>query len=197
MNLENKDREEMNFSIETQKYFNFLVEDYNFKCVHKDLTKVQYENDWVEVNIYHGRSTYELGVEIGLLEREERECESYLISEIMRLTAPQEEKDFMRPIAKDAVTVKKGVQRMSELLKKYGDTVLRGNRESFIELSEQRMKMVEDSIDEDNLNRTRPQANLAFQQKDYKKAVYLFKSISEHLTPAELKKYIYAKKQIK
>lgn len=47
--------------------FRFLV-DLGFRPVEEELTLVRYESPTVFVNIYHGRASFELGVEIGVLD---------------------------------------------------------------------------------------------------------------------------------
>ena len=62
-------RMQLGFSLEVLSAFQFLTQDYGFKCVKNDVTFVRYESESTFVNIYHGRRSYELGVEIGKLEK--------------------------------------------------------------------------------------------------------------------------------
>jgi hypothetical protein len=45
--------------------FAFLVEDFAFSCVQQQVTFIRYESNLVFVNVYHGRASFELNVEIG------------------------------------------------------------------------------------------------------------------------------------
>ena len=77
-------RIQLGFTSEVLSMFHFLIQDYGFKCVETDVTFVRYESESIFVNIYHGRRSYELGVEIGKLEKDEFIPESrYTIGEIM------------------------------------------------------------------------------------------------------------------
>lgn len=46
------------------------------------------------------------------------------------------------------------------------------------------------------LDQVKPAAEAAFRAKDYAKAVNLYESVRDDLTPVELKKLNYAKKQL-
>lgn len=57
------------FAIEVLYHFHFLINDYKFKRLEANRTFVRYESKYIFVNIYHGRRSYELGVEIGQREK--------------------------------------------------------------------------------------------------------------------------------
>lgn len=66
----NSDRSQLRFEEAAISAFAFLTsERYGFRCVVSESTIVRYESDTVGVTIYHGRSSYEIGCEIGLLAR--------------------------------------------------------------------------------------------------------------------------------
>ena len=51
-----------------------------FKAVTEDVTLVRYESESAFVNVYHGRGSFEVGVEIGLLDRPEKYSLDYIVS---------------------------------------------------------------------------------------------------------------------
>jgi hypothetical protein len=63
-----KDRWKLGFKEAVLKNFAFLVSN-GFKAVRQDVTFVRYESQVAFVNIYHGRGSFEVGVEIGRLDR--------------------------------------------------------------------------------------------------------------------------------
>ena len=70
--------------------FMFLVEEFAFSCVKRDVTFVRYESKNVFVNIYHGRSSFELNVEIGERSLSENTRErSFAIGDILYVTKPE------------------------------------------------------------------------------------------------------------
>lgn len=59
--------------------FDFLRA-YGLKPVEEDVTFVRYESDAMFVNVYHGRGSFEIGVEIGRLDRPEKYGLDYIVS---------------------------------------------------------------------------------------------------------------------
>src|SRR5262249_16077605 len=62
----NPDRESIGFKEAALSSFRFLS-DLGFRTVAVHVTQVRYESHDVFVNVYHGRASFELGVEIGRL----------------------------------------------------------------------------------------------------------------------------------
>jgi hypothetical protein len=58
--------------------FEFL-HTYGLKPVEEDVTFVRYESDAAFVNVYHGRGSFEIGVEIGRLDRAEKYGLDYIV----------------------------------------------------------------------------------------------------------------------
>lgn len=78
-------RSSLHFSHEVKKCFLFL-EDLDFCCVRSEDTFVRYESPMMGINIYHGRQSYEISLEIQSVQAP---IEMYSISEILSLVDPQ------------------------------------------------------------------------------------------------------------
>ena len=74
-----KDRWQLVFKDAVLSNFGFLRA-YGLKHVEEDVTFVRYESDAVFTNVYHGRGSFEIGVEIGRLDRPEKYGLDYLVS---------------------------------------------------------------------------------------------------------------------
>jgi len=61
------DRSDLGFEGAVGDAFSFLVSDFGFHVVRSDATSVRYESDKVYLNVYHGRRSYEIDVEVGRL----------------------------------------------------------------------------------------------------------------------------------
>jgi hypothetical protein len=60
-------RESLGFAETVQELFAFLVKEYGFRLAQVDLTFVRYESDRVFVQLYHGRMSFAVAMELGLL----------------------------------------------------------------------------------------------------------------------------------
>ena len=61
-------RRSLRFSEQAQKYFSYLVESWGFRLVRDVSTLVRFENRQVYLQVFHGRVSFEVGLELGLLE---------------------------------------------------------------------------------------------------------------------------------
>jgi hypothetical protein len=188
------DRSKLRFAEEVQVAFDFLTTDHNFRCVSVEPTFVRYESDRVFINIYHGRSSYELGTEIGLLNAAEGTGQSYPLSALIDLVDSEEGNRYRNFIATTPDLVKVGVKKLSETFKKYAEDILRGNPAVFAKLKKQSDQWRKSFAREVLASHVRPKAEEAFRSKNYKEATQLYESILSELTPAELKKLEYARK---
>ena len=74
-----KNRWQLGFKDAVLLSFGFL-RTYGLKPVEEDVTLVRYESDAVFVNVYYGRGSFEIGVEIGRLDRPEKYGLDYIVS---------------------------------------------------------------------------------------------------------------------
>ena len=86
------DRSQLKFSQTVLSEFIFLTEEYNFSCVHHEDTLVRYESDKVFVSVFHGRASYEVGLQIGLLGSGNNM--GFGLGSIIALTNPEEGNRF-------------------------------------------------------------------------------------------------------
>jgi hypothetical protein len=176
--------------------FKFLVEDYSFRCVRKDVTIVRFESDSVFVNVYHGRISFELNVEIGELAIVEGRPENpFTIGEILHLVNPKEATNYRPFQVHTAESVKKFVGELARLVKEHAVPALVGDHDFFQRVSEVQAKRSDAYLKELRLNRTRTQVEAAWHQKDYPRVAEFYDSMMDDLTPAEAKRLAYAKKK--
>ncbi len=175
------DRVKLEFSKSVLSDFLFLVEEYGFSCISSEKTYVRYESDKVFVNIFHGRVSFEIGLQVGLLSSES--STGYGLGSVIAFTDPELGNKYRRYMTSTQEGVKKGVREIAKLLKTYGDKALRGDSAMFQWLNDD----VEKYWAEREAAQIRPKAIEAFRAKDYSKAFDLYKSIEGCLTSAEKK----------
>jgi len=191
----NTDRSSIHFPEEVQANFNYLVAKHDFHCVAVEATFVRYESDCIFINIYHGSSSYEIGLEIGRLISVGKIIEeAYNISWLIKLVNPEKAADYQLFVATTPDLVKKGVFQLCELFKQYAGKALLADESIFALLAKQREEWKESYAKEVLAGQVRPKANEAFYNKNYGEAVCLYESIRSELTPTELKKLEFAQK---
>jgi hypothetical protein len=189
-------REELGFSEALIREFNFL-EKKGFRSTQKNVTLVRYESERVFVNVYHGRASYELNVEIGLRPALADEPERpFSIGEIIELRSGQREGEFTPPQSNTPEGVRKFVSQLASLVKRYAEPALAGDRLFFEQLSRLRVEKSEAYLRELKLKAMRRAVDTAWHEKDYASVIKLYEPLQENLTPAELKKLSYARKHL-
>jgi hypothetical protein len=190
-----ENRASLGFVEAVMSNFKFLLEDFPFRCVKKDVTIVRFESNSVFVNVYYGRKSFELNVEIGELVSVSGHPEvSYTIGEILHLVCPKKAENYHPYQVHTVETVKKFVAELAKLVKEYALPALTGNHDFFQQVGEVQEKRSDTYLKELRLNRTRTEVETAWHQKNYPRVIELYDSMREDLTPAEAKRLAYAKK---
>jgi hypothetical protein len=177
--------------------FKFLLTEYEFICVRVEPSFVRYESSSIFVNIYHGRTSSELDVEIGKLENIPGLQENwYTIGEVMDLVGVREKLKFTFFQASTQERVKMLVPKLAEYVREYAKPIFEGNTQIFEKLEELRSKKSDEYIKEMYLRRIREEAEKSWHKKDYAKLVELYNSMKDDLTMVEAKKLEYAQKRL-
>jgi hypothetical protein len=192
----NASRERFGFSQAVLTSFRFLIAEFGFKCVKQETTLVRYESSSVFVNIYHGRSSYELGVEIGELRRNSDVPEfGFTLGEIISLTDTKIGSMYPYQITKPEL-ISKYISQLAELVKKYAVSALIGDRVFFEQLSSSQLRKSEEYIKDMKLTEVRTKGEVAWREKNYKQVVELYGSVEGDLTLSERKKLEYARRKL-
>jgi hypothetical protein len=193
----NHDRIHLGFTSEVLSFFHFLIKDYDFKYIKIESTFVRYESNFIFVNVYHGASSYELGVEIGKLENYLPIREDwYSIGEIMDLMGVRKNLGFTFFQASSKEQVHILVRQLAAYVKKYAKPILDGHYEIFDKLEILRKNKSDAYIREAELRNIRERADIAWKQKDYAKFIELYNQVKDGLTSIEGKNLDYARKKL-
>jgi hypothetical protein len=179
--MDTSDRSSLDFVRHTRRAFEFLGE-LGFSEIEALSTLVRYRKFSVEVDVYHGRQSYEIGVGVTAFGTR------YPISEIIRAEDPEAEKRFRYPATTTPEGVVAGLDKLSALLKRYGRLALDGDPQFFSKLEDQRTVWAKEYALDVLARQLRPKANEAFRKRDYATAADLYSRILKRLSPAELKK---------
>jgi hypothetical protein len=191
-----ENRWQLGFKDAVLSNFGFL-RTYALKPVKEDVTFVRYESDAVFVNVYHGRGSFEIGVEIGRLDRPEKYGLDYIVSWAGK--AACEAEGFGRGTMFQ-VSTREGVQnivpRVAGLVKRYGDPFLSGRPAFYDELQKANERASIAYEREQALARIRKEANAAWATKEFARVVELLQPVRNDLTEVESKRLTYAEKHI-
>ena len=171
--------------------FKFLA-DFGLRPVEENITFVRYESSEVFVNIFHGRASYELGVEIGRLKEPGTKLS---IFDIVRSVGAEKAEGFGHHVMFQ-VSSREGVRtfvpKLAALVREYALPFLRGDEHAYRSARESRAKRYTDEAREGNLRVVRSKADAAWQARDYAHVAELYGSIRQELTEVEAKKLAYA-----
>lgn len=183
------------FAESAQKHFAFLQAQ-GFNCVDSDPTFARFESSSLFVNIYHGRRSFAIGLELGRLGNDDDEKQPYpmpaLLEAVGATTAAENYRYYM-------THTPDGVDNgLAELAKLFFDHVSQGlcNTELFRVLKEQGQARIYKYAHEIELRQMRRKLDIAWHAKDYAKIAELLPPFRSVLTPVELHKLEYAKKHV-
>jgi len=192
----NEERRSLGFLEQVSSAFDFLTKEYGFRCVESETTFVRYESHSVFVNVYHGRSSYELGVEIGeLFNRPKTEQQRFTIGEIMEVKSMRNKEGFTFFQASTKERVMKYVPKLAEYVKHYAVDALLGDHNIFTQLEELRERKSQQYLKEIEVKRIREKAGIAWREKNFEEFTKLYDTVQDKLTPAEKAKLRYARKK--
>ena len=183
------ERRSLGFSKEARELFSFLEVQWEFKCVRQENTFVRYESADAYVNVYHGRSSFEIGVEIGNKSSEH----SFNLEALVALFDKELSREYWAAGGRTAEAVRRALKKQAEGLSRYGGSALSGHQSIFDRLEQLRTDRSAAMVLDSKAYQIRPKADAAFRRGDYKEAVKLYSSIETALSPIERKKLQLAK----
>jgi hypothetical protein len=183
-----RQRTRLNFADAVSRNFAFLGQ-LGFSEVESLPTLVRYRKDSLEVVIYHGRQSFEIGFELSYAETR------YSMSELIRAADVEEAEKYRNYAAKTPQSIAEGLARLQRLVKQYGERALRGDSTFFSMIDEQRRKWAKGYELEVLAEQLRPKADAAFRSGNYRQAADLYEKILSRLSAAELKKLALARRR--
>jgi hypothetical protein len=183
------DRDVLGFGREAAIAFSFLG-DLGYLKSEKSPNHVRFQCNGTQVNVYHGRQSYEISADVNYLGA------TYPVVSIIRAIDPDAAMRYRNTTATSQQMVVKALGELTGVVKKYCIDALKGNPEFFSALKANAVAWSEAYALEVLVGQVRPKAHDAFGQGNYDVAVSLYSQIRDHLTPVEAKKLAFAEKQI-
>jgi hypothetical protein len=176
--------------------FKFLTE-VGLRPVQKHSTLVRYESADVFVNVYHGRVSFELGVEIGRLN--EPEQEKLTIGDIVASAGAEKAEGFGQHVMFQVSSpdgVREFVPKLADLVQKYALPFVKGYATAYREALQARSRAADQYMKQVNLRQVRSKTDAAWQAKDYARVVELYSQMRSELSEIESKRLVYAEQQV-
>lgn len=123
------ERAEIGFPEIVRSKFAF-VERLGFKVVDASATLVCYQCGRVGLEVYHGRRSYEIHLDVS------RDGGRYPLSAVIGVSDPEGAEKCWIPAARDRASLEAGVQRIAELLANHGQAALEGDPHFFTSLED-------------------------------------------------------------
>jgi hypothetical protein len=187
------DRSVLRFAEEVKRQFAFL-ETSGFRCVRSEATFVRFESPTASVNVYHGRRSFEIGLEI---ESASSPTDAYSFSEVLRLSDREQGEQYRNYATHTTQGVAEGVRKLAELLQRCIGGGLFDDKQLFSRLKLQRQELAKNYALETQLEQARRKSEIAWHKKDYVAVVKALKPLRAALTATEVGKLEFAEKQIK
>jgi hypothetical protein len=185
------DRSVLRFAEEVKGRFSFL-ETLGFRCVRSEATFVRFESARASVNVYHGRRSFEIGLE---MESASSPTNAYSFSELLRLVDREQGEQYRNYATHTAQGVAEGVGKLAELFQRCIAAGILNDDQLFSRLKLQKKELTAIYANEVELRQARRAAEAAWHKKDYAAVVKVFKPLRAALTATEVGKLEFAEKQ--
>jgi hypothetical protein len=190
------ERAKLGFKDSVLTNFQFLT-DMGFRPVQEDVTLVRYESATVFVNVFYGRASFELGVEVGVLCEPTEQVTLY---DIVAWADALKVEGFGQHVMFQ-VSSREGVQqfvpKLADLVRRYGVPFIQGDSSAYTEVLEARSRAARNYERQVQLDDLRRRVEIAWNSKDFAGVVELYGSIGPDMTSVESKRLAYAEKQVR
>lgn len=174
--------------------FNGLVESrfrdllpMGFALARSEKTLVVYTSGALSVEIYHGRASYEIGLNLVIGEAR------YSLGEVLRAIGDPAGEAYRNASGTDQASIEKAVDQLGDLLFQSIVPSLSDQLALSAVLEQCRADWARGYALQVLAENIRPLAEQAFRDRDFSRAAKLYSQISDALSEAEVRKYLYAK----
>jgi hypothetical protein len=161
-----------------------------FSVVLRESTRVRFESERVFVNVYHGRQSHAVGVELGLT----RDGELYNLFEVFSACAP-EDLDRARYQASDADELERGLRKVAHTMEEKCRLVLEGDESAFVKLREVAEQLRKAATQQAQFGAILSRADQAWDDKDWGAARSLYERAEPTLNSTQRRRLEYMRKK--
>lgn len=187
------DRDKLRFAEAVMDHFGFLISEYRFSCVARESTYVRYESQRVFVDVYHGRASYEIGIEVGLIPTPGTPARKVSLIELAEYFGV-DAGELLRCQYTTQAGVAEYVSQLAQFLRVHGEAVFEGSPAAFESMFRTQHRLSEEYLLSIELDRARNGAASAWRSEDYSEVVKQFEPLREYLSPSEVAKLEYCRR---
>lgn len=197
-------RMQLGFAQVVESNFDFLVKQFGYRIVYSQPTFVRYETKRTFVNIYHGRSSYELGVEIGywIKVRGKVAERKFMLGEVVALDHDPIAVGYRDYSARDKESVARFIKQLADWTQQFGSKALNGDPATLDALKAQSARQSQALMDGWKASKLRKAANEAWHRKDWARLIDIYAELETEVKTIELKqseraRLSYARRKLK
>lgn len=181
----------LGFASAVERAFEFLEHDFELQLVRAESTLVRFEGDRRFVNIFHGRASYELGVEVGRWVEVAGEVveQRFALGYAVELSRDPESVGLRSFTATDQAAVAKVVARLAELTREFiGPVIVAEDDRAFDRMNA--LAVRESQLYQQNGRAAilRKRADSAWHERDLARVVLAYREILDELPLVELRR---------
>lgn len=200
MTTVSSDRSQLGFPDAVKACFSFLTKE-GFQIVEENPTLVRYQSQGVVASVFHGRASYELGVEFATVGAPNEKFNLYRMLVWARQAGMLTELPSMAYQTNSKDEIKRMVCEIAALVQKYGGPILIGDAVVdavvYTALREEQSRDAVAYTNEVHLRAARRQAEEAWQAKDYAAVARIYEQINgDDLSASEVMRLHYAEKAV-
>lgn len=160
-----------------------------FVVARREGTFVRFENDNVFVNVYHGRASYQVGLELGRI----RESDIYSLHELLSATAPADTEQA-RCQTTDPQVLGRCLSSIAMTIQQRCDLLLKGDTDAFEKLDAAVAPGRRAVTLQAQFGAVIDRADKAWESKDFSKATALYERSQPALDETRMRRLEYLKK---
>lgn len=169
--------------------FAFLLR-LGFVVTRCEATFVRFEKDNVFVNVYHGRASYQVGLELGRL----LDGDVYSLHELFRVLAPSEIEQA-RCQTTNSEVLRQCLASIAATIEQHCDALLAGNANAFEKVGATIAPLRKAATLQAQFGATIDRADKAWELKDFSKAADLYERSAPALDETRMRRLEYLRKQ--
>lgn len=185
------DRAHLRFPDAVKRHFAFL-ETKGFVCIHTEPTLVRFRSKGHIIAIYHGRRSYEIGLEIENMQG----SGSYPLSALLYYIHHEAAERYRQWAGVTPSGVEEGVRQLASYFNDCLNCGILEDRKLFDRLARQVEERSRNYNEEIRLNHARREADSAWAQRNFRELLRILTPFRDRLQQSELMKIEYAKKKM-
>jgi hypothetical protein len=184
------DRWRLGFAEAVETSFGFLARELGFRVVVAQSTFVRYESEQVFVNVFHGRGSYELGVEVGRWVELDGDVveEKFSVGDVIALDHDGAAVGYRSYATTEKEPLGRFVAQLADWTQRFASRVLEGDDATFDHLRAQGARRSEEMMEGSKTTRLRATADEAWHKQDWGRVVDAYGEMVSDLRSVELKR---------